>query len=58
MLKSARVLDLAGRAVPAPVTRTGEHGLQLSVGALPTGSYLLEVLDGTGAVRRTFTVAH
>ena len=57
MLKSARVLDLAGGVVPAPVIRTGEHGLQLSVGALPTGSYLLEVLDGTGAVRRTFTVA-
>ena len=57
MLKSARVLDLAGGVVPAPVIRTGEHGLQLSVGALPTGSYLLEVLDGTGAVRRAFTVA-
>lgn len=56
-LKSARVLDLAGRVVPAPVTRTGEHGLQLSVAALPTGRYALEVLDGMGAVRRAFTVA-
>ena len=56
-LKSARVLDLAGRVVPAPMTRTGERGLQLNVAALPTGSYALEVLDGMRAVRRTFTVA-
>lgn len=57
-LKSARVLDLAGRVVPAPATRTSEHGLQLNVGALPTGSYALEALNTTGAVRRTFMVVH
>ena len=56
-LKSARVLDLAGRVVPAPVTRTGERGLQISVAALPTGTYALDMLDGMRAVRRTFTVA-
>ncbi len=57
-LRAVRVLDLAGREVPTPLTRTGPGAVQLDVQGLVPGTYGLQVVTADGeATGHRFTVA-